>query len=121
MAPRKSTERTVEKLVNLVQGHYQPSPSVIVQRLKFYLRAQKQRESVTTSVSELRRLSELCKYGKTLERMRRDRIVCRNANNQLQRGLLAEPDKTFNKALEFAKAQESTDQGYQQMQQQQKH
>ena len=84
MAPHKPTERTVEELVNLVQGHYQPNPSVIVERLKFYLRAQQQGESVTTFVSELRRLSELCKYGKTLEIMLKDRIVYRIANSQLQ-------------------------------------
>ena len=53
--------------------------------------------------------------------MLRDRIVCGIANNQLQRRLLAEPDITFKKALELAQAQESTDQGYQQLQQQQKH
>ena len=64
MAPHKPTERTVEELVNLVQGHYQPRPSVIVQRLKFYLRAQQQGESMTTFVSELRRLLELCIYAR---------------------------------------------------------
>ena len=119
MAPHKPTERKVEELVNLVQGHYQPSPSVIVQRLKFYLRAQQQGESVTTFVSELRRLLKLCKYGETLEIMLKDRIVYRIANSQLQQRLLTEPNITFKKGLELAQAQESVDQGYQQLQQQQ--
>ena len=74
---------------------------------------------MTTFVSELRRLSELCKYGKTLEIMLKDRIVYRIANSQLQRRLLTESNITFKKALELAQALESVDQGYQQLQQQQ--
>ena len=110
-----------EELVALVQGYYQPSPSVIVQRFKFNSRAQQQGESVATYISELRRLSEHCKYGDKLEEMLRDRIVCGIVNNQLQQRLLAEPDLTFKKVLELAQAQESADQGSQQLQQQQKH
>ena len=112
MAARKLTESTFEELVKLVPGHYQPSPSVIVQRFKFNLCAQQQGESVATFVSELRRLSEHCKFGETLEERLRDRIVCRIANNQLQRRLLK-------KVLELAQAQESANQGSQQLQQQQ--
>ena len=84
VAPRKLTERTFEELVKLVQGHYQPSPSLIVQRFKFNLCAQQQGELVATFVSELRRLSEQCKFGETLEEKLRGRIVCRITNNQLQ-------------------------------------
>ena len=49
----------------------------------------------------------------------RYRIVRRTTNNQLQKRLLAEPKLTFKKALELAQAQESADQGSQQLQQQQ--
>ena len=52
--------------------------------------------------------------------MLRDRIIYRIVNNQLQQRLLAEPNLTFKKALELAQAQESADQGSQQLQQQQK-
>ena len=74
---------------------------------------------MATYVLELRRFSEHCKYGDKSEEMLRDRIVCGIANNQLQQRLLAEPDLTFKKALELAQAQESADQGSQQLQQQQ--
>ena len=74
---------------------------------------------MATFVSELRRLSEHCKYGNKIEEMLRDRVVCGIANSQLQRRLLAEPGLTFKKALELAQAQESADQGSQQLQQQQ--
>ena len=120
VAPRKPIESTFEELVKLVQGHYQRSPSVIVQRFKFNSHAQQQGELVATFISELRRLSEHCRFGETLKERLRDRIVCGIANNQLQRRLLAKPDLTFKKALELAQAQESADQGSQQLQQQQK-
>ena len=116
VAPNKLTENTFEEPVKLMQGNYQPSQSVIVHRFKC---AQQQGESVATFVSELRRLSEHCRYGESLEEMLRYRIVRRTTNNQLQKRLLAEPKLTFKKALELAQAQESADQGSQQLQQQQ--
>ena len=73
VAPRKPTKKSFEELVTLVQGHCQPSPSVIVQRFKFNLRAQQQGESVATYVSKLQRLSEHCEYGDKLKEMLRDK------------------------------------------------
>ena len=89
VAPNKPTEHTFEELVKLVQGYYQPNQSVIVHKSKFNSHAQQQGESIATFVSELRRLSEHCRYGESLEEMLRDRIVCGTANNQLQKRLLA--------------------------------
>ena len=37
VAPKKLTEKTFGELVTLVQEHYQPSPSVIVQRFNLNL------------------------------------------------------------------------------------
>ena len=122
VAPKKPTEKTSGELVTVVQRHYQPRPSVIVQRLKFNLRAQQLSESVATFISELGRLAEHCRYGKSLKKMLRDRIVCGITDNQLQKRLLVEPDLTIiKKALELAQAQESADQVSQQLQQQQKY
>jgi len=52
--------------------------------------------------------------------MLRDRLVCGITDGRLQQRLLAEPDLTFKKALELSQAQESTKQGAQQLQQQQR-
>ena len=59
-------------------------------------------ESVTQFVKDLRRLPEHCDYGNTLESMLRDRLVCGNRNNRVQRRLLAEPNLTFQKAFDIA-------------------
>ena len=105
VAPCKPTEKAFNDLVKLVQEHYQPNRSIIVQRFKFNSRSRQPGESVGTFVAELRRLSEHCQYGDTLDDMRSDRLVCGIADSRLQRRLLAEPDLTFKKALELAQAQ----------------
>ena len=91
---------------------------MILQRFKFGSRKQKPGESIATFTSELRRLSEHCNFGNTLDDMLRDRIVCGISDARLQRRLLAEPELTLKRALELAQAQESAEQGAQQLQQQ---
>ena len=118
-APAKPTEKSFDQLVKLVEEHHHPAPSVILQRFKFASRRQKPGESIATFVSELRRLSEHCNYGQTLDEMLRDRVVCGIADGRLQRRLLAEPELTLKKAVELAQAQETADQGGQHLQQKQ--
>ena len=119
VVPGKPTEQSFADLVKLVKGHYQPTPLVIVQRFKFNSRTQLQRESIATFIAELRRVSEHCGYGDSLNDMLRDRLVCGITNSQLQKRLLSEPDLTFKKALSLAQALESSEQGSQYLQQQQ--
>ena len=97
VAPAKPTEKAFDDLVRLVQEHYQPNRSVIVQRFKFNSRSRLPGESVAAFVAELRRLSEHCQYGDTLDNMLRGRLVCGIANKGLQRRLFAEPELTIKK------------------------
>lgn len=85
VAPDKPTEKNFNQLVELVQQHYQPTPSVIVQRFKFNSRSQRSGESIATFVAELRRLSEHFNFGRTLDDMLRDRLVCGISDGTLQR------------------------------------
>jgi hypothetical protein len=84
-APGKPTEHSFGDLVKLVKNHFSPSLSVIVQRFTFNTRAQREGETIAEFVAELRRLSEHCKFGDTLEDMLRDRIVCSIRDTRLQR------------------------------------
>lgn len=120
-APKKPTEKSFDQLVALVKEHHHPKPSVILQRFKFGSRRQKPGEPIANFVSDLRRLSEHCDFGETLDDMLRDRIVCGIADGRLQRRLLVEPDLSLKKALELAQAQETAEQGAQQLQQQRPH
>ena len=109
VSPNKPTTKTYTELVKLVKDHHQPPPSEIVQRFHFNSRIQKADESVGDFVAQLRRLSEHCNYGNTLELMLRDRLVCGCKDRRLQCKLLAEPDLTFKKAFKLAAAMESAE------------
>ena len=107
VAPRKPTDCDFRELVDMVQAHHRPKLSVIVQRFTFNTRVQKEGETIADFVAELRRLTEHCDFGATLNDMLRDRIVCGIRDASLQRRLLAEPELTFKKAFDLCQAAES--------------
>ena len=58
-------------------------------------------------MASLRRLSKHCKYEAILDDMLRDRLVCGVRDKRIQQRLLAEPDLTFQKAMDLALAAEA--------------
>ena len=112
LSPTKPTEVTFAEIVDAVQKHVQPRPSLIVERFNFHSRTRRHGEDISTYVAELQKLSEHCKFGATLNDMLRDRLVCDIAD---QRRLLAEPDLTFAKALEIAQAAEAAERNTQEL------
>ena len=109
VAPGKPTEKTFVELVELVRNHHQPTPSFIVQRYNFHMRLQRPGESIGEFVAQLRKLSEHCRFGGTLDDMLRDRIVCGCRDKKLQCKLLAEAELTLAKAFASAKAMETAE------------
>jgi len=93
--PGKQTDHTFEELVQLVQAHRNPPPSVTVQRFTFNTHSQKDGETVLQFVAELRHLSEHCAFHVSLDDMLQDRLVCGVRNIRVQRRLLAELNLTF--------------------------
>lgn len=55
----------------------------------------------------LRKLSEHCSFGATLNDSLRDRFVCGLKNESIQKKLLSEKELTYDKAVEIANAMES--------------
>ena len=53
-------------------------------------------------MTELKRLSEHCDFGVTLEDMIRDRLVCGVRSPKIQQRLLAETELSFDMALKIA-------------------
>ena len=92
-----------------MKGHYNPTPSPIVQRFKFNSRMRQQSENVATFVTALKQLTEHCVFGAALDDMLRDRLVCGIGDGKIQRRLLAESELTFKKAFELAQAMETAD------------
>ena len=109
VTPGDPKDLTYDELANLVQEHYQPKPSVIVQRFRFDTRVQQPGETISVFLAELRRLSEHCEFDSTLDQMLRDRLVCGTSDDKIQRRLLAEPKLTLKRALELAIAIETSE------------
>ena len=109
VAPSKPSDKSVNGIMKLVKDHLFPHPSCIVQSFKFNSRSQRDTETVSQFVAELRKLSEFCEFGDTLEDMLRDRLVCGIRDVKVQRRLLAEANLTFGKAFELAQVAELAD------------
>ncbi|XP_061594943.1 uncharacterized protein K02A2.6-like [Cololabis saira] len=107
LSPEKPGDMLYDDLTDLLQSHYNPKPSEIVQRFKFNSRTRAVNETVTEYVAVLRELAQHCNYGDKLKEMLRDRLVCGIADDRIQRRLLAEPDLTFERVLKVAQAIET--------------
>ena len=116
LAPSKPAEKSFDELVKLVKDHHQPPPSMIVQRYMFNSRVRKHREGIAVFVAELRRLSEYCNYGDSLNEMLRDRLVCGVNDERIQRRLLAEADISFKRAYDVALAMEAAERNSKELQ-----
>ena len=109
LAPAKPTQHTFKQIVDTVQAHHQPKPSVIMQRFQFHSSVRQVGESVSAFVAELRKLSRYCNFREALNNMLRDRLVCGINESPTQRRLLAESELTYAKALDLAQTAEAAD------------
>ena len=81
-------DKSYEDLAKLLQDHFIPKPSAIVQRFKFNTRSQQPGDTITMFLAELRHLNtEHCEFGITLDEMLRDRLVSDVRNIRIQRRL----------------------------------
>ena len=107
-APQKPSDVSFTNLVKTMKEHQNPSPNPIAERFKFNVRDRAESESVSTYVAELRRLTQNCNFGATLDDMIRDRLVCGIRNTRIQQRLLGEGAAvTLKRALEVAISFES--------------
>ena len=74
--PRKPVDKTFIDLVTLMTNHESPKRNPIAERFFFNMRNRKLGESISQYMAELRRLSQYCEYGDSLESVLRDRLVC---------------------------------------------
>ena len=110
LSPEEPKDVNFPGIVKQMADHYQPKPSVIVQRFKFHSHSHKPGESVATFIAELKRLSEDCAFGEFLQEMLRDRIVCGINDSKIQRCLFAEPELTYKSAFDLAQSMETAEQ-----------
>ena len=85
IAPQKPNEKSYDELVQVFKV---PPPA---ERFKFNSGVRQPSENVATYISELWQLATKCNFGKSLDEMLRDRIVCGVNDARIQRRRLAEP------------------------------
>ena len=73
-----------------MQTHQHPTPNPIAERFTFNMRNRHQGETISDCMANLRRLTEFCGFGGSLDNMLRDRLVCGVNDQRLQQRLLAE-------------------------------
>ena len=104
VSPKKPEEETLVNLAKIMQSHFKPAPSEIVEHCKFHTRLRRPGESIATFVTELRSLSEFCNFGETFEDMIRDSLICGINDDAMQKHMLAEPKFTYKRAVELAQS-----------------
>ena len=116
MTPAKPAEKTFDQLCMILKGHFNPAPSEIVQSFRFHSRCLQASETVADYVAKLRRLSEHCNFGDTLNRPIRDQLVLGISDDKIQRRLLSEAGSlTLDKALDIAKGLEAAARGVEEL------
>src|SRR5664279_391348 len=106
-APEKPSEKTYQEIVDTLSRHLAPKPLIIAERFRFHKREQRDGETISAFVADIRKLSQHCEFGAALDLSLRDRLVCGLRNESVQKRLLSEADLTFRRAIDIAVAMET--------------
>ena len=107
-SPHSPSSKTYTQLAGILKVHYAPKKLVIAERYRFQNCVQKEGESVSTFVANLKRLASTCNFGTYLNEALRDRFVCGLRSANIKKKLLAD-DYTFDNALKVALGIEAAD------------
>lgn len=107
LAPTLPSAKSIDELQQVLKKHVQPTDSVISRRSKFYTRKQKDTESITDFVAELKLLAADCEFEAFLDQALRDIFALGVADRETQRKLREVKQLTFAKAVDIALARES--------------
>lgn len=104
--PNKPSDCSFRDVVTLLKEHFAPKPLIIAERFRFHKRNQLEGESIAQFVAVLKRLSEHCEFGATLNDTIRDRFVCGLRSETIQKRLLCESNLTLERAMEISVSME---------------
>ena len=108
IAPSKTSEKSFDDLLQAIREHTEPKPSVIVSRFKFNSCQRAPSQSVAEYVSALRKVTEHCCFGATLDDRLTEQFVCGIRDPRMQRRLLAEATLDFSSAQKICLAIEAS-------------
>ncbi|KAL0196745.1 hypothetical protein M9458_005285, partial [Cirrhinus mrigala] len=100
--PRKVTDLTYKEMTEILSLHFKPKPILIAERFRFHRRYQKEGETLTDYIVDLKRLASTCEFGQFLNDALRDQFVCGMSGEAYRKRLLSEKDLTFKQACEIA-------------------
>ena len=106
LAPTLPKDKSLTEVIEVLQKHFDPKPAVIAERFKFHKREQLPGESLADYIAELRRLATHCEFGRYLDEVLRDCLVCGLRAEGTQRRLLTIKNLTLQEAIETALSME---------------
>ena len=116
LAPALLTTVSYQNIIETILGYFEPKPSAIVSRFRFHQKCQGAAQGIQEFVTELKVMADRCEFGPCLDHMLRDRFVCGQADQSLQKRLLTEEDTlTFDQAQRIALAAETAARGARQL------
>lgn len=113
--PDRPGDKSYAQIIKILGDHYSPKPLMIAERFRFHKRNQEECESVSQFVAVLKRLSEHCEFGLSLNDTIRDRLVCGLRSEAIQKRLLTEANLSLEKAIEISTSMEMVSREAQQL------
>lgn len=110
LAPAKPSTKSYKEICDLMKDHVSPKPIVIAERYIFYNRKQRNGESVTQYLTELRKLSETCNFKEFLEEVLCDMFVIGLTDHSAQKKMISDSNLTTKSAFETALSYELANQ-----------
>ncbi|UYV82259.1 K02A2.6-like [Cordylochernes scorpioides] len=108
-SPKLPREYKYEELIEKLVEYFSPRRSIIVERFMFFGRIQKETESVSEYLVEIKRLASTCGFGEFLKEFLRDKLVCGLRNAKIQRRILSEGDVPLARVVEIALSMEAAE------------
>lgn len=100
--PDTPKNKTFNQLIEILQKHFSPEINEIPERYKFHMEDQKDGQSISDYIIELKSRAQKCKFGAFLNEALRDRFVFGVKNSNLRSMLLKEKGLTFDNACATA-------------------
>lgn len=104
IAPAKITDTKYAEMKTKLKDYFEPKVNKTAERYKFYSRQQKEDETVSDYLVEIKALSQKCEFGDYLTQALCDKIVFGVNDPKIRSSLLREKNLDFDKACEMAKS-----------------
>lgn len=106
----------MDKVMERFEQYCEPHKNTIYERYLLFSRGQESGEPIDKYATVLRNMADSCEFQDLKDSLIRDRIVLGIVDNNVRERLLQVLDLTLNKALEIARATETTQSQLKQMQ-----